>query len=246
MAVQNLFRLVTAAATLLAAMLPATAQQPLAFLPTGGTILFQGDSITDGGRQRTGLDYNHIMGQDYAYILAAEIGASQPARNFDFLNRGDSGDRVPDLAVRWQTDTLALHPDLLSILVGVNDFLAGGDRAQTAEQFGAAYDQLLSRTVAALPKTRIVLGEPFLLPVGKYQVAYASERLEMRKRQEIVARLGAKYHLPVIPYQQVFDDAMKQAPASHWSWDGVHPTYAGHGLMVQAWLKTVDATWNSH
>jgi lysophospholipase L1-like esterase len=246
MAFRNDLRLSLAAATLLLGTLPASAQQPLAFLPTGGTILFQGDSITDGGRQRTGLDYNHIMGQDYGYILAAEIGASEPARNFDFVNRGDSGDRVPDLAARWQADTLALRPDLLSILVGVNDFLGTGDRAETAEQFGVAYDQLLSRTIAALPNTKIVLGEPFLMPVGKYKAAYASERLEMKKRQAIVARLGAKYHLPIIPYQQIFDNAMKEAPADHWSWDGVHPTYAGHGLMVQAWLKTVDATWNSH
>ena len=81
----------------------AAAQQPLHFLHRGDRLLFQGDSITDGGRQRTGSDYNHIMGQDYAYVLAAEIGSRYPEENFTFVNRGISGDRVMDLAARWQT-----------------------------------------------------------------------------------------------------------------------------------------------
>jgi len=99
----------------------AGAQEPLPFLQPHDVILFQGDSITDGGRQRTGSDFNHIMGQDYAYILAAQIGAQSPQRELVFLNRGISGDRVPDLEARWQADTIALHPQLLSILIGVND-----------------------------------------------------------------------------------------------------------------------------
>jgi lysophospholipase L1-like esterase len=223
-----------------------TAQEPLPFLHTHDLVLFQGDSITDGGRQRTGSDYNHIMGQDYAYILAAEIGAESPQRDLVFINRGNSGNRVPDLEARWQQDTIALHPQLLSILIGVNDLLTEGDRAQTAEQFEAAYDKLLAETVAALPATKIVLGEPFLLPVGKQEAAYATNIVEMKKRQAAVDQLAAKYHLPVVHYQRAFDAACTNAPPEHWSWDGVHPTYAGHGLMAREWLRTVDAFWGTN
>ena len=118
-----------------------------------------------------------------------------------------------------------------------------GAKSETVEQYEAAYDKLLAETVAALPGTKIVLGEPFLLPVGKQKDDYAAERVEVAKRQAVVARLAAKYQLPVVHYQRVFDDALAKAPAEHWSWDGVHPTYAGHGLMAQEWLKTVDAFW---
>ena len=206
-------------------------------------ILFQGDSITDGGRQRTGSDYNHIMGQDYAYIVAAQLGAEYPDRNLTFLNRGISGERVIDLAARWQTDTLDLNPNVLSILVGINDTLANGDRAETVEQFEATYDSLLAKTIAALPLTKVILGEPFILPVGKYKETYAAQLAEVKNRQAVVAKLAWKYHLPLIPYQAIFDEACKKAPADHWSWDGIHPTYAGHGLMAQEWLKTVSAFW---
>ncbi len=206
-------------------------------------ILFQGDSITDGGRQRTGSDYNHIMGQDYAYILAAQLGAQYPDRNLTFLNRGSSGERVIDLAARWQTDTLDLNPNVLSILIGINDTLATGDRTETVEQFEAAYDSLLAKTMAALPTTKIVLGEPFMLPVGKYKENYAAQLAEVKKRQAVVVKLASKYHLPLIRYQAIFDEACKKAPADHWSWDGIHPTYAGHGLMAQEWLKAVNAFW---
>lgn len=219
------------------------AQIPLPFLHAHDVILFQGDSITDGGRQRTGSDYNHIMGQDYAYILAAQIGAESPERELVFLNRGNSGNRVPDLEARWEADTIALHPQLLSILIGVNDLLATGDRAVTLEQFEVGYDKLLAETIAALPSTKIVLAEPFLLPVGKQKADFATNMAEMKKRQAAIDRMGAKYHLPVVHYQQAIDAALAKSPPEHWSWDGVHPTYAGHGLMAQEWLKTVDAFW---
>jgi lysophospholipase L1-like esterase len=221
----------------------ASAQQPLPIFHPNDVILFQGDSITDGGRQRTGTDFNHIMGQDYAYILAAQIGAEYPERNLTFLNRGISGEQVRDLAARWQVDALDLRPNLLSILVGINDTLIKGDKTETVEQYEATYDSLLAKTIAALPATKIVLGEPFLLPVGKYKENYAAELAEVKERQAVVAKLAAKYHLPLIRYQQAFDEACKKTPADHWSWDGVHPTYAGHGLMVQEWLKTVNAFW---
>ena len=96
-------------------------------------------------------------------------------------------------------------------------------------------------TLAALPNIRIVLGEPFLLPVGKYQASYAATLAEVKKRQDVVARLAAKHHLPLIRYQAIFDRACARAPAAHWSWDGVHPHYAGHGLMAEAWLETMGA-----
>lgn len=236
----NLFEF--AAAFLYLASL-AVAQQPLGFLHKGDTLLFQGDSITDGGRQRTGSDYNHIMGQDYAYVLAAEIGAEYPERNFTFINRGNSGERVIDLAARWQQDTLDLKPNLLSILVGINDTFARGPKSETVEQYETIYDKLLADTIAALPGTKIVLGEPFLLPVGKHKTDYAAELIEVKKRQAVVERLAAKYHLPVVRYQDALDAACAKAPVDHWSWDGVHPTYAGHGLMAQEWLRTVDAFW---
>jgi lysophospholipase L1-like esterase len=173
------------------------------------------------------------MGQDFTYILAAQLGAEYPERNLTFLNRGISGERVIDLAARWQTDALDLKPNTLSILVGINDTMANGDRAESVEQYEAIYDSLLAKTIAALPATRIVLGEPFILPVGKYKENYVAQLAEVKKRQAVVVGLASKYHLPLIPYQSIFDEACKKAPADHWSWDGIHPTYAGHGLLAQ-------------
>jgi lysophospholipase L1-like esterase len=202
-------------------------------------ILFQGDSITDGGRQREGSDFNHIMGQDYGYILAGQIGLQFPERHLTFVNRGISGNTVKDLAARWQNDTLAVKPNLLSIIVGINDTLWG----ETVDDYKNTYDKLLSDTIAALPGVKIVLGKPFLLPVGKYKNDYFTHMDDVRKRQEVVTMLANKYNLPAIDFQKAFDDACQLAPADHWSWDGVHPTYAGHALMSREWLRTVNEAW---
>lgn len=214
--------------------------EKLAALKPGAVVLFQGDSITEGGRW-PGDDQNHIMGQDYAYMLAGEIGLTYPERHIAFLNRGVSGNTAIDLEKRWQADTLDLHPDVLSLMVGVNDtFYSSGE---TVDAYEAAYDSLIAQTLKQDPGIKIVLGESFILPVRSYAENYESKRADLKKRQDVAARLAAKYHLPLIPYQAVFDEAAKLAPADTWSWDGVHPTYAGHALMAEAWLKTVEEAW---
>ena len=218
--------------------LPAASEDSsLPVLRAKDTVVFIGDSITDGGRARTGNDYNHTMGQSYAFIIAATLGTRLAEQDLTFINRGISGNTVTDLQARWQTDVIALKPDVLSILVGINDTFSS--KGETLEQFEQRYDQILRDTLAALPKVRIILGEPFVLPVGKYKDNFAATRAEVEKRQRVVASLAAKYHLPIVHYQKAFDEAQNQAPAGHWSWDGIHPHYAGHGLVADEWLRTV-------
>ncbi len=204
----------------------------------GATILFQGDSITDGNRGRN-LDPNHILGHGYQFIIAAKYGDELAGRNLTFLNRAISGNTVSDLARRWQKDTLDLKPDILSILIGVNDLNYG----VSAEEYKRQYDQLLADTVKALPNVRFVLGEPFGLPVGKKKDNWESYRAELAARDTIVNELGQKYHAPVVLYQKMFEDAANRAPAGHWIWDGIHPTYSGHQLMADEWVRTVRAYW---
>jgi lysophospholipase L1-like esterase len=210
----------------------------------GARILFQGDSITEGGRGATD-DLNHSLGHGYAYIVAAEFGGHFPDRNLTFLNRGVTGNQVPDLAARWQNDTIALKPDILSILIGVNEVWHSIDagRKVPVEEFEKAYNKLLADTVAALPGIKIVLCEPFMLP-GKHSKAKLSEWLDaIGKIQQVVAKLGAKYKAPVVHFQKAFDDACDKAPVEYWIWDGVHPTPAGHQLMADEWERTVKSFW---
>jgi lysophospholipase L1-like esterase len=220
------------------------AQTDVPLFKTDSRILFQGDSITDGNRGRNG-DPNHILGHSYAFLIAARYGAFYPERNLVFFNRGVSGNKVPDLAARWQKDTLDLQPTVVSILIGVNDIWhpLNDGKEVSAEQFEAGYDKLLADTVAALPKAKLVLGEPFTLP-GKATRERADEwQGHLKKFQAIVEKLATKYHAPVVHYQKAFDAAVKRAPADYWIWDGVHPTYAGHQIMADEWIRTVNATW---
>lgn len=208
---------------------------------TGARILFQGDSITDGNRGRT-EDPNHVMGHGYAFILAAKYGCQFPERRLTFFNRGVSGNTVAALQARWREDTLALKPELLSVLIGVND--AHGMLHQLPDRvdfsaFDRIYDQLLRETVAALPGVRLVLGEPFILPVGPVGERWAEWQAEVKPRQAMVARLAAQHHAVFVPYQQAFDAACRHAPADYWIWDGVHPTYSGHQVMADAWGAAV-------
>jgi lysophospholipase L1-like esterase len=202
-------------------------------------ILFQGDSITDGNRGRSD-DPNHILGHGYVFIIAAMYGCSFPERDLTFINRGNSGNKVDDLQARWKADALDLKPTILSILIGINDY-SGGVNAELYEQ---RYDALLDQTVKALPHVRLVLMEPFGLNVGHFKDNWAQVRPELAKRQACVDRLGVKYHAAVVHLQPVFDKACTRAPADHWIWDGIHPTYSGHQLIADEWERVVAKEWS--
>ena len=207
-------------------------------------ILFQGDSITDGGRGRN-ADPNHALGHSYAFLIAARYGAAYPERHLVFFNRGVSGNKVPQLADRWQKDTLDLKPTVVSILIGVNDIWhpLNEGKEVSAEQFESGCDKLLADTVAALPNVKLVLGEPFILPGKATTPKWEVWQGHLKKFQAVVEKLSKKYNAPVVRYQKMFDNAVKQAPAEYWIWDGVHPTYAGNQLMADEWIRTVNAAW---
>lgn len=213
---------------LLASATMALALEPLAAFTPGCRLLFQGDSITDGNRGRT-ADPNHILGHGYAFIIAARHGAAFPERKLVFLNRGVSGNTVLDLQARWQQDTLDLKPDLLSVLIGVND----SGRGVPLDQYEQVYDKLLADCRATNPQIRFVLGEPF----------HTNPNDDIRARQQIVARLAEKYGAALVHYQRVFDEAARRAAPSYWIWDGVHPTYSGHQLMADEWERVVRGMW---
>ena len=88
-----------------------------------------------------------------------------------------------------------------------------------------------------------MLGEPFGLPVGSRKAGWEAWNAGLPKRRDIVARLAAKYGAALVKFQRAFDEGCQRAPADHWIWDGVHPTYSGHQLMADEWERTVRAFW---
>lgn len=207
---------------------------------TGYTILFQGDSITDGNRTRN-TDWNHVMGHGFAYLIASRLWFDNPERKFQFFNRGVSGNKITDLAARWQADTIDLKPDLINILAGINDTEAAvkGNKEQTLKQFESDYRTLLERTKKELPEIQIVLGIPFILPVGRVKDKLEIYQNELKPRQEIVRKLAKEFSAIEIDFQAEFDHALTKAPADYWIWDGIHPMPAGHELMARFWIKEV-------
>jgi lysophospholipase L1-like esterase len=203
-------------------------------------FLFQGDSITDGNRGRD-KDPNHIMGHGYAFSIASRAGASFPEKANVFYNRGISGNKVTDLAKRWQADTMELKPDVLSILVGINDTntVVNKQGIITPEEYGKVYRTLLAQTRAQLPSCLLVLCEPFILPVGRVKENWNVWNDDMKQRQALVANLAKEFDAVFVPLQQVFNDAVKLASPDYWIWDGIHPTYSGHELITREWLKQV-------
>lgn len=208
----------------------------------GAVILFQGDSITDGNRGRDN-DPNHIMGHGYAFSIASRIGADYPEKKFVFCNRGISGNKVVDLEKRWQAETIDLKPDVLSVLVGVNDstsVITNWEPVVSLEKFEEVYDRLLEQTKSVFPDILFVLCEPFILKGSRVNDNWEAFQKDIKQRQKIVQQLAEKYDAVFVGFQDVFDKACERAPFDYWIWDGVHPTVPGHELMAREWIKQVE------
>ena len=203
------------------------------------TILYQGDSITDCGRAAApAAGYsNGGMGPGYAGLVMARTMRDHPARDWNFLNRGISGNRIVDLYARWRVDCINLEPDVLSILIGVNDvWHEKSSNGVEAPRFERFYRELLTWTKAERPAIRLVVLEPFLCMSNDA----ATEMLpEVVKRAEVAKAVAQDFGAAFVPLQRLFDEASRQAPPAHWSADGVHPTAAGHQLIADAWLAAM-------
>jgi lysophospholipase L1-like esterase len=211
------------------------------YLKDSNVILFQGDSITDAGRKRETQDFNNqgALGGGYVFLAAADLLNSFPAKNLKIYNKGISGNKVYQLADRWQSDCLDLNPSVLSILIGVNDYWHkhNGNYNGTVEVYEKDFRSLLQRTKETLPDSKLVIGEPFaVLGCKAVDVTWFPEFDNFRT---IARKLAGEYDAIFIPYQTIFTKATKIAPPTYWTADGVHPSIAGAKLMADAWMKYV-------
>jgi lysophospholipase L1-like esterase len=207
----------------------------------GSVILFQGDSITDSGREKQKELPNNpaSFGSGYAFMSASRILEHFPGKKLQIYNRGISGNKVFQLADRWEKDCLQLKPSLLSILIGVNDYwhMRNGQYNGTVEIYENDYRKLLTRTKEILPDVKFVVCQPFGLP-GTSAVN-TEWMIPFGAYQEAAHNIAREFNAIWVPFQKVFDEAVKHAPATYWSGDGVHPTMAGSQLMANAWLAEV-------
>lgn len=214
-----------------------------ALLAPAQTILFQGDSITDAGRDKKLQDEVNsyrALGIGYAWLAASQLLVSWPDAGYKIFNRGISGNKVYQLAERWQADCLDIKPDVLSILIGVNDYWHKKKHNYdgTVEKYETDYRALVKRTKDALPNVRLVVCEPFLLECGNVTPDWAPEFAPYRAAAKRVAsEAGATF----VPFQAMFEIASKIAPPEVWAKDGVHPAPSGAALMAHAWQRAVGA-----
>lgn len=212
-----------------------------AAFPANAVLLFQGDSITDAGRER-GRDNvpNDPAGLAWGYVgmIAHELQAEHPDAKWRIFNRGVSGNRVFDLLSRWENDTLDLEPALVSILIGVNDtwhrYLGG--TGIPVGRYEAFYRMLLKDTLARRPSCQLVLCEPFALPGGAFKDEWMPE---LRERMAVVRGLAAEFGAVFVPFQNAFEREMLHRAPTELAADGVHPTESGHRLMAKTWREAV-------
>ena len=207
-------------------------------------IVFQGDSITDAGRNREDF---YSLGYGYPLLVAAALTADIPD-TYEYINRGVGGDLLADLYARRQSDLLDLQPDYLSLFIGTNDAWAELDQGRPIETaaFEQMYVALLEEIFATCPQTKVMLLSPYIIEglfsrnTDEQPDRLNQFRAHVASRIAVVRRLAEKYNLPFVDMQAVFDAACARADAACWTGDGAHPTPGGHELIKRAWLQAFE------
>ena len=198
-------------------------------------ILFQGDSVTDAGRDRSNPA---DLGEGYPQFASAMIQDSYPDLDFEFVDLGISGNRTEHLVARLEADFIEVQPDIVSIMIGINDVwhhYAFEFVETTDEQFEKNYrtvlDAIKSRTSA-----RILMIQPFLLET----VDPAKQELceELARKQAIVKKLADEYADAYLPLDEVLHSMTEEEPA-YYAADGVHPTPDGACCIGEAYLGAI-------
>ena len=202
-------------------------------------IVFFGDSITDAGRNRSTDFENSSYGFGYPYIINAFLTGKHP-QEFDVINRGISGDRIVDLYARVKTDVWNLKPDMLSILVGVNDVWHEIVRGNGVDivRWEKMYRMLIEDTLKVLPDLKIVIMEPFVLKGAATEENF-DRFTEVKEYAKVAKKIAEDYKCLFVPLQKHLDAAAEKYGEDYCLKDGVHPAVGGAYLIADEWLKTV-------
>lgn len=198
-------------------------------------FLFQGDSITDSGRDRKKSD---DLGFGYPMTFASWFSALYPGLNVEFINKGVGGDRVKSLEARWKEDCLDLKPTWISILIGINDTWRRYDSNDptSVEKFEAGYRNILTQIRDNLD-AGIIICEPFVLPVPDDRKMW---REDLDPKITVVRQLAREFKTLFVPLDGIFAKASVSKAPAFWAPDGVHPSNAGHALIARSILEAVQ------
>ena len=209
----------------------------------GRTLLFVGDSITAAH-----CDHDEDgLGQGFVRLIADNVAAatSDGAQgSVRALNRGVPHDGVEQLAARFERDALPEQPDVMTVLVGINDVRRAA-RSEAGhldiDAFDAQLTALCERIRSETPLARLVLMTPFLLDVDEKIHAL---RPDMERAADVVRRLARRERAVLVDLARAMDEAvLNTVPPAELAADGIHPTPTGHRLIAQAWLRTVGGAF---
>lgn len=194
-------------------------------------ILFQGDSITDMGR---GREDAHQLGVGYPLFTAKLTKEAYPETAFEFINLGVSGDRAESLLERWEQDAVSEQPDVISILIGINDtWHRAGDRNwMPHDYFEGCYRKILT-DIKEKTNAKIIILEQFLLHVNDKDYFH----VDLDPKIQITRKLAREFADAFVPLDGLFAAASIKNPPTHWAADGVHPTDEGAAFIAKHYLE---------
>lgn len=210
-------------------------------------ILFQGDSLTDCGRDKTGKNPVAQLGYGYVNIIGSRLMCDFP--DTKIYNRAYNGSRIGDMYSRWIEDALNVDCNVMSILNGVNDigFALRMNQGADTKKFKFMYELMINEALERKPGLKLVLCEPFLFKIENNTPELGKDIVEnwdewngqLTQRKQVVRELADRYGAVFVPFGEEFERAFEKAPPEHWSIDCIHATNAGHELMARCWMECV-------
>lgn len=210
----------------------------------GSKLVMLGDSVTDGERRRpVGEGRGDDIGRSYVALVDALLTAACPERRIRVVNMGVAGDTSRSLLARFETDALALGPDWVSIMIGINDVWRQFDAPLRPElhvypdEYESNLRRMLELCRGEVRRTAVLT--PFFM----------ERRIEDEMRATLEAyigiskRLAVEYGALIVDVQAAYEESLTHMHPMNIAWDRVHPNTTGHMIIARAFLKAVGFAW---
>lgn len=197
-------------------------------------LLFQGDSITDAGRN---YDNYHNLGQGYPKFAAKYIREKYADIDFEFINLGISGNQTLNLMQRLQNDFIDIQPDIVSIMIGINDVWHYSENKKWLPNdiFEGRYREILKETKKKT-NAQIMIMEPYLIPIEDKLFF----REDLAPKIEIIRKLSREYADVYLPTDGLLQSAFINDDPLSFAADGVHPTEKGAKYIGKLYVEYIS------
>ncbi|UWD47643.1 SGNH/GDSL hydrolase family protein [Clostridioides difficile] len=188
-------------------------------------IVCLGDSLTYGFGVSRSNSWTNIVSQE---------------TRLEIINKGINGDTTSGMLVRFNEDVLKNSPDIVFIMGGTNDFIAGAGNEVINSNIMAMVHQAYAKNI--IPIIGIPL-KPDTQSVREDWSSFTDFNIVSKKLELYnywIRKFSMTFNTDFVDFYSEYNKSMEKEGYKKLYFDGVHPTKEGHRIIANIFIKSIN------